>query len=71
MDEAIVKFALGICLKKEPNRSSEADKQIMEATAILQQTKDRQDEEIGEAGYVGQATSSRFLYRNCNPGDFN
>jgi hypothetical protein len=71
MDESIVKFALGICLKKEPNRSGEADKQILEATAILQQIKDRQDEEIGEAGFVGQATSSRFLYRNCNPEDFN
>ena len=71
MDEAIVKLALGICLKKEPNRSSEGDKHIMEATAILQQIKDRQDEEIGEAGYVGQATSSRFLYRSCNPDDFN
>lgn len=71
MDEAIIKLALGICLKKEPNRSADADKQILEATAILQQIKDRQDEEGGEAGFVGQATSSRFLYKNSNPKDFN
>lgn len=71
MDEAIVKLALGICLKKEPNRSADADKQILEATAILQQIKDRQDEEGGEAGFVGQATSLRFLYRDNNPQDFN
>jgi hypothetical protein len=71
MDEVIVKFALGICLKKEPNRSTDADRQVLEATAILQQIKDRQDEEGGEAGFVGQATSSRFLYKNNNPQDFN
>ena len=69
MDESIVKLALGICLKKEPNRSADADKQIVEATAILQQIKERQDEEGGEAGFTGQATSSRFLYKNSNPQD--
>lgn len=71
MEEAIVKLALGICLKKEPNRSNDADKQVLEATAILQQIKDRQDEEGGEAGFTGQATSSRFLYKQNNPQDFN
>ena len=69
MEEAIIKLALGICLKKEPNRGTDADKQILEATAILQQIKDRQDEEGGEAGFTGQATSSRFLYKNSNPQD--
>ncbi len=69
MEEAIIKLALGICLKKEPNRGTDADKQILEATAILQQIKDRQDEEGGEAGFAGQATSSRFLYKNSNPQD--
>ena len=71
MEEAIIKLALGICLKKEPNRGTDADKQILEATAILQQIKDRQDEEGGEAGFTGQATSSRFLYKQNNPQDFN
>ena len=69
MEEAIIKLALGICLKKEPNRGTDADKQILEASAILQQIKDRQDEEGGEAGFAGQATSSRFLYKNSNPQD--
>jgi hypothetical protein len=69
MEEAIIKLALGICLKKEPNRGTDGDKQILEATAILQQIKDRQDEEGGEAGFTGQATSSRFLYKNSNPQD--
>ncbi len=66
MDEAIVKLALAVCLKKDPNRSGEADKEILEATAILQQIKDREDEEEGSAGYVGQATSTRFLFKDCN-----
>lgn len=66
MDEPVVKIALGICLKKEPNKSSEGDKEIIEATAMLQQIKDRQDEEIGEAGFAGQATSTRFIYKGSN-----
>lgn len=66
MDEPAVKIALGICLKKEPNKSNDGDKEIIEATAMLQQIKDRQDEEIGEAGFVGQATSTRFIYRSSN-----
>lgn len=68
-DEPIVKLALAICLKKIPGRSGESDKEILEATALLQQTKDRQDEEVGSM-YIGQATSSRFLYRQSNPNDF-
>lgn len=71
MDEPIVKLSLAICLKKIPGRSGEGDKEILEATALLQQTKDRQDEEGGESGFVGQATSTRFLYRQSNPQDFN
>lgn len=66
MDEPVVKMALGICLKKEPSKGSEGDKEIIEATAMLQQIKDRQDEEIGEAGFIGQATSTRFVYRDSN-----
>lgn len=66
MDEPIVKIALSICLKKEPSKGSDGDKEIIEATAMLQQIKDRQDEEIGQAGFVGQATSTRFVYRESN-----
>ena len=66
MDEAIVKFALATCLKKDPNRRADGDKEILEASAILQQIKDREDEEGGEAGFVGQATSTRFLYKNSD-----
>lgn len=68
MDEAIIKYALAICLKKDSNRSAEADKEILEANAVLQQIKDRENEENGEAGFVGQATSTRFIYRQNNPG---
>jgi hypothetical protein len=71
MDEPIVKLALAVCLKKIPGRGSDGDKEIIEATALLQQIKDRQDEEGGESGFVGQATSTRFLYRQNNPQDFN
>ncbi len=66
MDEAIVKLALAVCLKKDPNRSGEADREILEATAIVQQIKDREDEENGSSGFIGQATSTRFLYRDNN-----
>ncbi len=65
-DEPVVKFALAVCLKKTPSRGSDADKEIMEATALLQQTKDREDEEEGTAGFLGQATSIRFIYKNRN-----
>ncbi len=65
-DEPVVKFALAVCLKKTPSRSADADKEIMEATALLQQTKDREDEEEGSAGFSGQATSIRFIYKNRN-----
>ncbi len=68
-DEPIVKLVLAVCLKKIPGRSGEADKEILEATALLQQTKDRQDEEGGSM-FGGQATSSRFLYRQSNSQDF-
>jgi hypothetical protein len=65
-DEPVVKLALAICLKKTPSRGSDGDKEILEATALLQQTKDREDEEEGSSGYAGQATSSRFIYKNRN-----
>lgn len=65
-DEPVVKFALAVCLKKTPSRSADADKEILEATALLQQTKDREDEEEGTAGFSGQATSTRFIYKNEN-----
>ncbi len=71
MDEPIVKLALAICLKKIPGRGSDGDKEILEATALLQQIKDREDEEGGGSGFVGQATSTRFIYREDNPQDFN
>lgn len=67
-DEPIVKLVLAVCLKKIPGRSGEADKEILEATALLQQTKDRQDEV--EPIFAGRATSTRFLYRQSNPQDF-
>jgi hypothetical protein len=71
MDEPIVKLAFAVCLKKIPGHSGEGDKEILEATALLQQTKDREDEEGGGSGFIGQATSTRFVYREDNPQDFN
>ncbi len=65
-DEPVVKLALAICLKKIPGRGSDADKEILEATALLQQTKDREDEEESSAGFSGRATSTRFIYKNRN-----
>jgi len=66
MEEPIIKLALAICLKKLPNRGSDADKEITEAIALLQTLKDREDEEPGEAGFVGKATSTRFLNKPPN-----
>lgn len=66
MDEPIVKLALGTCLKKEPNRRKDADQEIAEAIGMLQELKNREDEEAGDAGFQGQAQSTRFLYRNSN-----
>lgn len=60
MDEPIVKLALGICLKKEPGREKDAREEIMEATAMLQQIKDREDEEPVDI-YKGKAISSRHI----------
>ena len=64
MEEPIIKLALGICLKKLPNRSTDADREITEAIALLQTLKDREDEEPGEAGFAGKATSTRFLNKS-------
>ena len=68
MDEPIVKIALGICLKKLPNRKGDGDKEIAEAIALLQEIKDREDEEPGEMGYAGRATSTRFINKPPNYG---
>ena len=65
-DEPVVKLALAICLKKTPGRTSDGDKEVLEATALLQQIKDREDEEEGSAGFVGQATSTRFINKDRN-----
>ncbi len=59
MDEPILKFALAICLAKTPGRSNEAVKEIQEANSMLQQIKDREDEEP-QAVFKGQATSMRW-----------
>jgi hypothetical protein len=69
MDEPVIKLSLATCLQKDPNRRADGDKEILEANALLQQIKDREDEEGGEAGYAGQATSTRFLYKNSNHQD--
>jgi len=59
MDEAIIKFALAICLAKSPGRAAEATKEINEAHVILQQIKDREDEEPTTVT-KGQARSRRW-----------
>lgn len=60
MDEPIVKFALAVCLKKEPGRANDAREEILEANAMLQGVKDREDEE--QTGiFKGQAISSRHI----------
>lgn len=59
MDEAIIKFAFAICLTKTPGRAAEARKEIEEAHLILQQIKDREDEEP-QSVFKGQATSMRW-----------
>lgn len=59
MDEPILKFALAICLSKTPGRASEAVKEIQEANSMLQQLKDREDEEP-QSVFKGQATSMRW-----------
>lgn len=59
MDEAIIKFAFAICLTKTPGRSAEAVKEINEANSMLQQIRDREDEEPSSV-YKGQATSTRW-----------
>jgi len=60
MDEPIVKFALAICLKKEPGRKNDAKEEILEANSMLQETKNREDEEPSSV-YKGRAISSRQL----------
>lgn len=59
MDEPILKLALATSLAKEPGRKNEAEKEVIEAHALLQQTKDREDEEPS-AVFVGQAKSTRW-----------
>jgi len=59
MDEPILKLALATCLAKETGRKNEAEKEVIEAHALLQQTKDREDEEPS-AVFVGQAKSTRW-----------
>jgi len=60
MDEPIVKLALATCLKKETGRAKDARDEILEANAMLQEIKDREDEE--QTGiYKGQAISSRHI----------
>lgn len=59
LDEPILKLALATCLAKEPGRKNEAEKEVIEAHALLQQTKDREDEEPS-AVFVGQAKSTRW-----------
>lgn len=60
MDEPIVMLALATCLKKEPGREREAKEVTLEATALLQQIKDREDEEPTDI-YRGKAISSRHI----------
>lgn len=60
MDEPICKLALSICLSKTPGKQAEAQKEIVEANSMLQQLKEREDEEPS-AVYKGRATSSRWL----------
>lgn len=59
MDEPIVKLALSICLAKTPGRQADSRKEVEEAHLMLQQTKDREDEEP-QAVYKGQAKSVRW-----------
>ncbi len=59
MDEPIIKFAFSICLSKTPGRAKEAVKEIQEANSMLQQIKDREEEEP-QAVFKGQATSMRW-----------
>lgn len=59
MDEPVIKFAFAICLSKTPGRASEAVKEIQEANTMLQQIKDREDEEP-QSVYKGQATNMRW-----------
>lgn len=59
MDEPIVKLALSICLAKEKGRQADAQKEAVEAHTMLQQTKDREDEEPSSV-YKGQAGSTRW-----------
>lgn len=59
MDEPILKLALATCLAKEPGKRGEAEKEVIEAHALLQQIKDREDEEPNTA-FKGQATSTRW-----------
>ena len=59
MDEPIVKLALSVCLTKTPGKQADAQKEVVEAHTILQQIKDREDEEPTSV-YKGQAGSSRW-----------
>jgi hypothetical protein len=59
MDEPVLKLALATCLAKEPGKKGEAEKEVVEAHALLQQIKDREDEEPNSV-FKGQATSTRW-----------
>lgn len=59
MDEPVLKLALATCLAKEPGRKGDGEKEVLEAHAILQQIKDREDEEPSSV-FIGQAKSTRW-----------
>lgn len=59
MDEAVIKFAFSICLTKTPGRAAEAKKEVDEAHIILQQIKEREEEEP-QAVFKGRATNVRW-----------
>jgi hypothetical protein len=59
MDEPVLKLALATCLAKEPGRKGDGEKEVLEAHALLQQIKDREDEEPSSV-FIGQAKSTRW-----------
>ncbi len=59
MDEPILKLALATCLAKEPGKKGDAEKEVIEAHALLQQIKEREDEEPNSV-FKGQAASTRW-----------
>ena len=59
MDEPVLKLALATCLAKEPGKKGDAEKEVIEAHALLQQIKEREDEEPNSV-FKGQAASTRW-----------